>query len=290
MNDIPCLKNAKSEICPHKDRVIKPISIGDHIAGLPNIKKTDDLSYLKKVPLFRPLFANAPYAQSFYYYLLSFQVDVPKYLSSTYAANRDTLLTIHNNNKPEYDALSMNDVIPDSLTRNGAISFGVSKGGIKLFNGYSPSLNSVNSFDVPLGGKSINNYNKIYVSLLVDILNKTSRIVVLADELVYSVDITKSELTSPINFYSLVYTHPVLEKVDLTFFNPRLYNDLDKNVEDHLKSIKKDKDAQEKCDFNDSNCRQWFIPEETKAVYCLGCKEGFKFYEGSCKPQFVKKN
>jgi hypothetical protein len=137
---------------------------------------------------------------------------------------------------------------------------------------------------------SINNYNKIYVSLLVDILNKTSRIVVLADELVYSVDITKSELTSPINFYSLVYTHPVLEKVDLTFFNPRLYNDLDKNVEDHLKSIKKDKDAQEKCDFNDSNCRQWFIPEETKAVYCLGCKEGFKFYEGSCKPQFVKKN
>ena len=64
----------------------------------------------------------------------------------------------------------------------------------------------------------------------------------------------------------------------------------DKNVEDHLKSIKKDKDAQEKCDFNDFNCRQLFIPEETKAVYCLGCKEGFNFYGGSCKPQFVKKN
>jgi hypothetical protein len=289
MNDIPCLKNVKSDVCPIKDRVLRPINIGDHIAGIPNVKKTDNLSYLSKVPLFRPLFANAPYAQSFYYYLLSFQLDVQKYLDSPYKPNRDTLLTIHNNNKPEYDSLSMNDVIPDSLSRTGAISFTVNKGGMKIYNGYNPSTNSVNSFEVPLGGKNINSYKKIYVSLVVDILDKTSRIVVLADELVYSVEISKSEMTSPINFYSLVYTHPVLEKVNLSFFNPRLYNDLDKNVDKHLKSIKKDKDD-EKCDFDDANCKVWFIPEETKAVYCLGCKDGFRFYEGSCKPQFVKGN
>ena len=89
---------------------------------------------------------------------------------------------------------------------------------------------------------------------------------------------------SPVNFFSLVYTHPELEKVDLNIHNPRLANDMLYNAKEHNQVVYKENT----CEFLDCNCKTCYIPNKTKEAFCLRCKKGFKYFEGSCREEVFR--
>jgi hypothetical protein len=277
----PCMKPRVNMVCQEKDRLRTPINIGDITSGVEVIKSNDpkDLSYLDNIPMFRPLYLDPPYAQSFLFFQISFTLDVNAYLSSAYSANKDVLFVIHSNNKPDFETMSMNQAIPDSLARLGSLSLVNNKGVLTIYNGYVPWSNTVSSFEIPLGGKSLSAFSKIYFSILFDNIKRSTRLVVMADDLLFNLDVTKNSFAAPITFNSLVFSHPVLNKLNLNLYNPRLVKDISENAQSQMKTVFKENT----CEFADKNCKTCLLKENSKESYCLACKDGFVFYEGKCR-------
>jgi hypothetical protein len=278
----PCMSKRVNLVCAEKDRLKAPINIGDLLSGT-EAQKTADLSWLESIPLFRPIVLDPTYAQSFFFFQVSFELDVAQYLAHQYTANKDVLLAIHSNNKLDFETMSMNTVIPESLSKFGSLSFVVNKGALTVYNGYVPWTNTVSSFEVPLGGKPISAFSKIYFSILFDNQERTVRLVVIADNVVFNLDINQNSFAAPITFNSLVYSHPVFEKINLNLFNPRLIKDVQENASAHLNTEFKNNS----CAASDKNCKTCLVNQEGKGNYCMNCKDGFVYFEGSCKDAFV---
>jgi len=277
----PCQTACIDRVCPPGQRIKESEEIGDILKGTA-IKSEITNKYLSNVPLFRPILDYKP-SQTFAYYLISFDLDVQAYLQNSYTKNNKILFLLHNMKKIEYDDLSMNDLIDDSLIENGVISVVNKNDELYITRGRIPWANLVDTDSIPLGGKTIKDFSRIYISLLVDTLDTSLRVLVLADEEQFVVGLGARTTIAPLSYHTYVYNHPAIKSVKLNLHVPRFHLDLKENAQIHLNTVY----TSRLCSSADENCARCHNEENSFTLYCLACRKDFKFFDSKCKMDYV---
>jgi hypothetical protein len=81
-----------------------------------------------------------------------------------------------------------------------------------------------------------------------------------------------------LTFFSLVYHHPAIDKINLNVHNPRTDWDLAENGSIHTSTVY----ATNNCITADQNCAVCTVPESSFQAFCLKCKSGWSYFNGGC--------
>jgi hypothetical protein len=279
----PCKFSCINRVCPTENRILNTLNIGNILSGSKDIKQDKDLLYLSKLPLFRPVYSDSGINQSFNYYLISFELDVNAFLSSKYNANKDILLALMNDNRKEYESLSMNDLIPNNMGSLGSLTIKYEDGRLYIDSGYLPWTQELDRAEVPLN-RALNEYTKVFFSFLIDTSAKTNRMYVVADNVSYTKKIGTIGFAAPISYYTMIYNHPVLTKINLNLNSPRFDFDLAENAKIHLET----EYPSNYCTYAGANCQHCDVSEMNGMNYCLKCKDSFVFYRQSCVSSYYQ--
>jgi len=259
----------RNNICPIKSRYTTQYS-------LPAIT----LQPKTRVPLFRNMeefFGNNTFASpSFNKYLLGFELNINNLQSSTYAPNKNLLVSMMN--EVINCTNDMSTVIGDQYYKYAVLSVEYRGNALRFFIGGSEENTYSAYYDFVFESNNFKGISNVHVSFYVDSNKKYGKLIIYIDDLRATYEIKTIYPPQPITRDTVIFNHPSISNFRLNIHNPRFNVDFFQNIISksyantyHSKLCKSKKNC-EKCAL---------IPKST-ALFCTRCTKGFKMINNMC--------
>jgi len=274
-----CLHECDSfNLCPAKGYLSGDINIDNIYSNNAALKGKTDPASMKSINLFRflslwlPDTDGSPVWSDF---LLSFELDVPSLLSSTYKPNNNIILALTNSPSPSLASLTMNDIIPSEIIQYGVLGIETTNEGIKFWVGSSLAGNTITYYNLNL--QTLNGIGKITIQLFMDSTNQKARIIAYIDDLRTFYDINTVYPLQSISMTTLIYSHPLLYDFRINVNNSRFIYDYNLNIKG--KSQDMTNFASKRCGADCLKCS--FVPKGM-IFSCDRCQKGYVLINNIC--------
>jgi hypothetical protein len=265
-------------LCPPNGYLVSDITVDNIYSKNLALKGKVDSASMKTLSLFRFVADWLPESNGnpvWGEFLLSFEIDVPSILSSTYTPNNHVILALSNSQNPNYYSMTMNDIIPSEILQYGILGIEAINEGIKFWIGSSLAGNTITYYNLNL--QSLKGINKLKIQLFMDSRNQKSRITAYLDDLRTFYDIQTVYPLQSISLTSMVYSHPLLNNFKITVNNPRFLNRYDLTTKCETQDNKTI--TSNRCGTECLNCT--FVPK-AMIFSCDKCQAGYVLINNVC--------